>query len=70
MSMFTPAQIREIRQALKMNSTQFATLLGVTANAVSRWEIGDRRPRWETMEEMNRLVKLHGIKITPEPQPA
>lgn len=57
MDMLTAERIKEIRKSLEMNTTEFATQLGVTANAVARWEIGDRRPRWEMMEKINKLAE-------------
>ncbi len=46
--MVTPLSIKTLRTSLGMNTTQFGSLVGVTANAVARWEIGDRHPRYET----------------------
>lgn len=37
--------IRTIRIRLGMTLTEFANMVGVSQNAVSRWELGDRRPR-------------------------
>jgi len=73
--LLTPNQIRALRKRLKMNSTAFATLLGVTTNAVARWELGDRRPRIETHDKMNELAKANGIDVQtldqePVKQPA
>ena len=56
MLMLTKDQIRQVRKALGMNTTEFAHELGVTVNAVARWEMGDRNPRRETMEKLNHLA--------------
>jgi len=66
MLMLTPDQIKRIRKALGMNSTEFASLLGVTQNTVARWEIGDRHPRWEMMEKINNLAIKHRIELDKE----
>jgi DNA-binding transcriptional regulator YiaG len=55
MLMLTGAQIKELREAIGMNTTQLAARLGVTENAVRRWELGDRHPRWDTMVELNKM---------------
>jgi DNA-binding transcriptional regulator YiaG len=57
MLMLTPEQIREIRKALGLNTTEFGTKLGVTANTVARWELGDRHPRYDTMRRLNELAQ-------------
>ena len=56
MNMFTAQQIRELRRSLGLNTTQFATALGVTENAVRRWEIGDRHPRFATVVKLNEMA--------------
>jgi DNA-binding transcriptional regulator YiaG len=63
MVMFTPEKIRELRKRLGMNSTQFATLLGVTTNTVARWEIGDRHPRYDTAVRMNEIEDRENKKM-------
>jgi DNA-binding transcriptional regulator YiaG len=56
MKMLDSQGIKAIREALGMTQTQFAAALGVTENAVRRWEYGDRHPRWETMEKINAMA--------------
>lgn len=63
MNMLNAQDIRAIRISLGLNPTQFAARLNVSENTVRRWEIGDRRPRWEKMEEINHLAA--GEKIKP-----
>jgi transcriptional regulator with XRE-family HTH domain len=64
MIMFTPEKIRVLRKALGFNTTQFAAVLGVTANAVDRWEAGERHPRYETMVKMNELADEKDIDLS------
>jgi transcriptional regulator with XRE-family HTH domain len=40
----TGAEIRSVREALKLSQSQFAMLLGVHAVTVSRWETGAQSP--------------------------
>lgn len=42
--MMTGAEIRSVREALKLSQSQFAMLLGVHAVTVSRWETGAQSP--------------------------
>lgn len=56
MNMFTSNEIRDLRKSLKMSAMQFAITLGVTENAVRRWEMGDRHPRYDTLVKMNELA--------------
>lgn len=64
MHMFTPEKIRALRKGMKLNTTQFAAVLGVTTNAVARWEGGDRHPRYEHMVKMNELAVEHGVDLS------
>ena len=38
----TPDELKEVRSRLGLTQTQLANELGVTLNAVQRWEAGDR----------------------------
>lgn len=69
MNMFTPQEIRELRHALEMNTTEFATVLGVTGvtvNTVARWEIGDRHPKRTTMIRLNELAAKSAKKLAKQ----
>lgn len=73
MTMLTPAQIRQLRKAMGLTTTQFATLLGISHNTVARWEFGDRHPRWAMMVRLNDLLKIEqakGLVLAAEPEPA
>src|SRR6185295_14209773 len=64
MDMLTAKDIRSIRIFLKLNPTDFASRLRVSEKTVRRWEIGDRRPRYEKMEEINKLLEAEGVKLS------
>ena len=56
MDMFTPEEIRAIRKKLGLTATQFAVRIGVSENAVRRWEGGSRHPKFD------HIVKLHELR--------
>jgi transcriptional regulator with XRE-family HTH domain len=41
--------IRSMRTALNLSQSSFALLIGVTAIAVHRWEVGERLPRQQQL---------------------
>lgn len=53
--MFTPHHIRLLRKRLGDSITQFGARVGVSANTVSRWEAGDRHPRYEHLERLTAI---------------
>lgn len=64
MHMVTPEKIREIREAMGMNPTEFAVKVGVSYGAVISWEAGTRHPRWEKMIRLNELAAEAGVNLT------
>ena len=50
-------KIKEIREALKMNQTEFAKHLGVTRVTVWKWETGKSDPTNYLQREINKLEK-------------
>ena len=56
----TPDELKEVRSRLGLTQTQLANELGVTLNAVQRWEAGERPIRrvtelaLETLERRRR----------------
>ena len=45
-----PSRCRSLREAAQLTQEDLASVLGVTRAAVSRWELGERRPRAATLE--------------------
>jgi putative transcriptional regulator len=56
----SPAEIRDIRQKEGVSQAVFAHYLNVTANLVSQWERGDKRPRGASLKLLA-LVKAKGL---------
>lgn len=56
--MFTSQRIRALRKRLGWSAPKLALYLGVSENAVRRWEMGDRHPRWENAEQLTRLERV------------
>lgn len=54
----TPAEIRFLRSHLGWNGVQFAEEMGVTPQAVSRWENG-KKPMSSTAEKLLRVYVLY-----------
>lgn len=63
MVMMTPQTIRFLRVSLGWSPTRLAAFLEVSENTVRRWEIGDRHPRYDSSEKMNKLAEKHGISL-------
>jgi DNA-binding transcriptional regulator YiaG len=55
MVMLTKEQIRELRDALELSVYDFAKKLGVSIDAVYRWERGQRHPSWRQMQKLNKM---------------
>lgn len=49
---FIGSRLRQAREALGLSLTAFAEILGVTKQAVSRWEIGQDTPRHELIDRI------------------
>ena len=56
-AIYTGKEITKLREALGMSPTEFAAKLGVSQSAVTRWEMGNRVPRVQTLIKMNALAK-------------
>lgn len=56
--LLAPAEIRDIRKALKMTQAQFEKLLGVAKPTVSRWENGASQPT-ATACQLMRVIRDH-----------
>lgn len=70
MFMFTAEKIRELRAQISWSANDLARFLGVCENAVRRWEMGDRHPRWDTITRLNELQEIADkSKGKPLPKP-
>ena len=58
--LLTPRQIKAIRERSRVSQTVFANYLNVTANLVSKWERGEKRPSGPALKLLS-LVEKHGI---------
>jgi len=56
----TPREIKAIRERERVSQTVFANYLNVTANLVSKWERGEKRPSGPALKLLT-LVEKHGI---------
>jgi transcriptional regulator with XRE-family HTH domain len=61
--MMTPRKIRSTRKAMNLNLTQFAARVGVTEQAIRRWEAGERFPKPKWQEKLERLAKKAKIAV-------
>ena len=48
-----PIRLRQLRKSRKLNQREFANLLGVSQNAVSCWETGERHPDTDMICKMS-----------------
>lgn len=42
---FAPIDVKEIRNKVNMNQTEFASAFGISLDTLRHWERGDREPR-------------------------
>ncbi len=56
----TPNELARIREKLKLSQTEFARLLGISANTLQNWEQGSRKPAGPAR------VLLRGAEKHPE----
>ncbi len=52
--------LKEARKKLLLTQKEFAELLGVSAQTVSKWERNQRKPRETVFKLMQNLVKTKG----------
>jgi DNA-binding transcriptional regulator YiaG len=50
-------QIKELRMSLGLSIPELARHCGVTDEAIRMWERGARRPRFESLKILNRLLE-------------
>ncbi|HYO51706.1 helix-turn-helix domain-containing protein [Archangium sp.] len=65
---WTASEIRELRERLRMEPAQFASLLGVDLRTAQRWETGEARPTGAAEAVMTGLRE--SLDKRPEAGPA
>jgi DNA-binding transcriptional regulator YiaG len=68
MKRMTPQQIKDLREALGMRTTELAVAVGVTDDAVRKWERGAGKPSGSAMILLYQLAEK--LKQTPVATPA
>lgn len=51
-------RVRELRTAAGMTQQALAEQVGVTVPTVSKWELGQRMPEWETAFRLSRIFNV------------
>ena len=54
---FTPSDIKEVRNSLKLSQTTFSSVLGVSKKAVEAWESGKNIPQGPALRMLDILKK-------------
>lgn len=57
MLMLNHLQIRKLREALGETLKQFSARMGVTPDAIVKWEGGRSHPTYRKMEKLNELAE-------------
>ena len=47
---YTPAQIKRIRQKIRTSQAVFAAYLNTSASTIQKWEIGGEKAQWSLLE--------------------
>ncbi len=60
---FTPAEIKQIRETLRMTQEEFSQAMGTTTTSISRWERGttNRGPSRMAIMLLKRMAKEAGL---------
>lgn len=66
----TDGRGREVRLAAGLSQAEVGGVCGVTAQAVTRWETGERRPCGEPAIRYARLLRRLGLGAESVPVPA
>jgi len=53
----TPKEIQKLRKKRMLTQPEFAKIMGVCKDTVSKWEHGQRRPRPVHLRKLDRLRK-------------
>ncbi len=59
---FTPAQIRKLRQKSKASQAVFASFLNTSKSTVQKWEQGLKKPNGPSLKLLN-LVSQKGLEV-------
>ena len=59
--MFSPKQIKQIRDKVRVSQGVFAALLNVNPSTVQKWEAGDKRPSGPSLKLLN-LIERKGLE--------
>ncbi len=59
---YTPVQIKRIRQKTKTSQAVFAAYLNTSASTVQKWEIGGKKPNGSSLKLLN-LVDRKGLEV-------
>lgn len=68
-----PERLKTIRIQRSLTRSQLASLLGVTENAVVKWELGMREPKYEMLVKICDALDVTSDYLlgrTPDPMPA
>lgn len=58
---YTPAQIKRIRQKTRASQTVFAAYLNTSPSTIQKWEIGGKKPNGPSLKLLN-LVDRKGLE--------
>lgn len=58
---YTPAQIKRIRQKTRASQTVFAAYLNTSPSTIQKWEIGGKKPNGPSLKLLN-LVDKKGLE--------
>ena len=51
-------RLRELREELKMTQARLARELGISPNAISQYENGDRQPNYEVLKKICKFFSV------------
>lgn len=60
-------RLKRLRKAAGLTQAALAERAGVSLNSVSRWEIGDRQPSWESVVALSKAL---GVETSAFDRPA
>lgn len=62
--MYSPKDIKELREKLILDQQEFADLMAVDIGTVSRWERGKQKPKAVHLRRMARLSRKQELKVS------